>query len=93
MEALCTDSHDLKRYLELEKFVDDQVESFPATMRAVFLLRSDQFTIATDRSHPEPGGTNSEEQYHRSQQAAPAPGPQRNSAMTSSSFFSSPLRA
>lgn len=45
MEAMCTDSQDLKRYLELEKFVDDQIESFPETMRAVFLLRSDHFTI------------------------------------------------
>ncbi|GAA4317941.1 RNA polymerase sigma-70 factor [Mucilaginibacter gynuensis] len=45
METMSQDNHDLKRYLELEEFVNDHIDTFPETMRAVFLMRSDKFTV------------------------------------------------
>lgn len=45
MEEMNQETHDIDRYLELEKFVDRCIEEFPETMRAIFLMRSDKYTI------------------------------------------------
>ena len=36
---------DPKRYRELESFVDSEVDRFPQTMKAVYLLRSEQLSV------------------------------------------------
>ncbi|MBK1438856.1 sigma-70 family RNA polymerase sigma factor [Parapedobacter sp. ISTM3] len=46
MEAVVEESaYQPSRYLELERFLDEQVEQLPDTMRAVFLMRSDNRSI------------------------------------------------
>lgn len=45
MGDLSTTAYEPSRYLELERFLDEQVEQLPETMRAVFLLRSDHHSI------------------------------------------------
>lgn len=45
MEQLSESSYAPSRYLELERFLDEQVEQLPGTMRAVFLMRSDHHSI------------------------------------------------
>jgi len=47
VEAFVQADHDLGRYLELEDFVDQQVEKLPPTMKAVFLMKADHHSIAT----------------------------------------------
>ena len=45
MEQIQDEIYDPKRYQELENYVDDQIEQFPQTMKAVFLMRSEQLSI------------------------------------------------
>ncbi|MFC3198746.1 RNA polymerase sigma factor [Parapedobacter deserti] len=46
MEAVVEESaYQSSRYLELERFLDEQVQQLPDTMRAVFLMRSDSLSI------------------------------------------------
>ncbi|SEK28507.1 RNA polymerase sigma factor [Parapedobacter koreensis] len=46
METVVAESaYQPSRYLELERFLDEQVELLPDTMRAVFLMRSDNLSI------------------------------------------------
>lgn len=45
MEEMQDEVHDPKRYRELESFVASEVDRFPQTMKAIFLMRSDQLSI------------------------------------------------
>lgn len=45
MENMVEETYQPSRYLELERFLDEQVEQLPHTMRAVFLMRSDNHSI------------------------------------------------
>lgn len=46
MKEIQEEVYDPKRYQELEDYVDDQIERFPQTMKAVFLMRSEQLSIS-----------------------------------------------
>lgn len=45
MQMIVNEQYDRSRYIELERFVDEQVDSFPNTMKAVFLMKSDGHSI------------------------------------------------
>ncbi|WP_257668800.1 RNA polymerase sigma factor [Parapedobacter tibetensis] len=45
MESMSAQPYQPSRYLELERFLDEQVNTLPDTMRAVFLMRSDNLSI------------------------------------------------
>src|ERR1035437_3515259 len=45
MYEMQNENYDPKRYRELESFVESEVDHFPQTMKAVFLMRSDQLSI------------------------------------------------
>ncbi len=45
MEEMKSEVYDSKRYLELEFFVESQIDEFPLTMKTIFLMRSDQLSI------------------------------------------------
>lgn len=45
MQMIVNEQYDHSKYIELERFVDDEVDNFPNTMKAIFLMKSDGHSI------------------------------------------------